>query len=428
MNPGTGHRIGFIGTRFSGTDGVSLEASKWAKVLWDHKHTSYWFGGKLNTDPNVSMLVPHAFFGHPDIQWINDRIFGRTRRNKDVTSRIYSISEHLKQEIYAFVQRFELDAIVAQNALCIPMNLPLGHALTTFVAETGFPTIAHHHDFYWERDRFKVNAVGDFLLMSFPPVLPSIQHVTINSVAQRDLSHRCGASSVLVPNVLDFETDPRGIDDFNADFRRAVGVSDDDILFLQPTRVVPRKGIEHAIALLASLRNPKCKLVITHESGDEGDEYQSALAEMAENQGVEVRFAANCVGDLRDDTGAKKIYDLGDAYAHADFITYPSLYEGFGNALIEAFYYRKPVLVNRYSIFVTDIEPKGFDVVTMNGFMTKDVVGQVRRVITDPVYRKQMVDHNYKLGKLFFSYAVLRRKLRAILTNFTGDEELYIRR
>ena len=145
---------------------------------------------------------------------------------------------------------------------------------------------------------------------------------------------------------------------------------------------------------------------------------------MAENQGVDLRLAADHVGDLRDDRDGKKMYDLGDAYAHADFITYPSIYEGFGNALIEAFYYRKPVLVNRYSIFVTDIEPKGFNVITMNGYLTKDVVERVRKVISDPLYRKEMVDHNYEFGKLFFSYAVLRRKLRAILTNFTGADEL----
>ena len=39
----------------------------------------------------------------------------------------------------------------------------------------------------------------------FPPTLPSIEHVTINSFAQHDLSWRTGASSILVPNVLDFE-------------------------------------------------------------------------------------------------------------------------------------------------------------------------------------------------------------------------------
>ena len=424
MSETAGHRIGFVGTRFAGTDGVSLEASKWAKVLWDHRHTSYWFAGKLNTDPSVSMLEPHAYFGHPDIQWINDRVFGCVNRDKEVTQRIYALSEHLKRQLYDFVERFDIEILVAQNALCIPMNVPLGLAITTFIAETNFPTIAHHHDFYWERDRFAVNAVGDFLRMAFPPDLPSIQHATISTAAQRDFSHRCGASSLLVPNVLDFETPPVGQDDYNVDFRREVGLEPDDIVFLQPTRIVPRKGIEHAINLVAALNNPKCKLVITHESGDEGEEYKHALTEIAEQQGVDLRFIADRIHEQRSEEGDVKYYDLADAYAHADFITYPSIYEGFGNALLEAFYYRKPVLVNRYSIFVTDIEPKGFEVITMNGYLTKEVVEHVKKVISDPVYREAMVDNNYELGKAFFSYAVLRRKLRALVTHYTGAENL----
>jgi len=424
MNTDMGHHLGFVGARFAGTDGVSLEASKWAKVLWDHRHTSYWFAGKLNTDPAVSMLEPHAYFGHPDIQWINDRIFGRAKRDKEVTQRIYAISEHLKRSLYDFVERFGIEVLIVQNALCIPMNVPLGLAITTFIAETSFPTIAHHHDFYWERDRFSVNAVGDFLRMAFPPDLPSIQHATINSAAQCDFSHRCGASSILVPNVLDFETPPVGHDDYNIDFRQEVGLEQDDIVFLQPTRVVPRKGIEHAINLVAALKDPRCKLVVTHESGDEGDEYLHALMEMAEHQGVDLRFIADRISEIRTDTEDVKTYNLADAYAHADFITYPSIYEGFGNALLEAFYYRKPVLVNRYSIFVTDIEPKGFEVITMNGFLTKEVIEHVRKVISDPVYREEMVGNNYELGKAFFSYSVLRRKLRALITNFTGADNL----
>ena len=40
-------------------------------------------------------------------------------------------------------------------------------------------------------------------------------------------------------------------------------------------------------------------------------------------------------------------------------MTYPSTYEGFGNALLEAIYFRVPVVINRYSIYVQDIEPKG---------------------------------------------------------------------
>ena len=420
-----GHRIGFVGTRFAGTDGVSLEAAKWAKVLWDHRHVSHWFAGKLDTDPGVSMLSPHAYFGHPDIQWINQRVYGRGYRDAEVTRRIFALAEHLKRSLYDFTRKFDIEILIVQNALCIPMNVPLGVAITTFIAETGFPTIAHHHDFYWERDRFAVNAIGDLLRMAFPCTLPSVQHVTINTEAQRALSHRRGVSSVLVPNVLDFENEPPGIDEFNADFRESVGLEEDDILFLQPTRVVPRKGIEHAISLIKALDNPKCKLVISHESGDEGHDYLDALREMAEQQGVDLRVIPDRIGEERgyneDDA---KVYLLADAYLHADFITYPSLYEGFGNALIEAFYYRRPVLVNRYSIFVSDIEPQGFDVITMNGYLTKDVVSKVQKVIDNPVYRKQMVEQNYVLSKRFYSYSVLRRKLRALVTNVTGMDDL----
>jgi glycosyltransferase involved in cell wall biosynthesis len=420
-----GHNIGFVSTRFAGTDGVSLESAKWAQVLWDYEHRSFWFAGKLDRDPAVSMFAPEAWFGDGDIAYINRHVYGTLTRSPDVTRLIHSISDHLKYQLYDFVRKFEIEILVVQNALTIPMNIPLGVAVTNFVAETGFPTIAHHHDFYWERDRFAVNAVGDFLSMAFPPDLPSIQHVTINSFAQEELSHRCGVSSILVPNVLDFEDEPPEPDEYALSLRGEIGLTDDDIMFLQPTRVVPRKGIEHSIALVAQLKDPRCKLVISHASGDEGHEYCEALIEMAEHQNVDLRFIDQRIDEERGtDENDQRIYTLGDAYAAADFITYPSIYEGFGNALLEGFYYRKPILVNRYSIFIADIEPREFQVVTMDGYLTRETVRHVRKVIDDDEYRAQMVEKNYELSKAFFSYSVLRRKLRALVTNFTGMDDL----
>ncbi|NNJ24710.1 glycosyltransferase family 4 protein [Alienimonas chondri] len=420
-----GRRIGFVSTRFHGTDGVSLEAAKWAQIFWTNKDESFWFSGKSDRDPAISSVIPEAYFGHPEIAAINEEVFGCVTRSPKITRRIQELADHLKGGIAEFVRHFEIDVLVAQNCLCIPMNIPLGVALTQYIAETNFPTIAHHHDFYWERDRFMVNAVGDYLEQAFPPNLPSIQHVTINTAGQQDLAWRTGCSSILVPNVLNFEEPPETCDLYSSDFRSEIGVAPDDILILQPTRVVPRKGIEHAINLVAQLRDPRCKLVITHESGDEGNEYQHALAEMAEHQGVDLRFVAARVGETRhSDAEGRKIYSLWDTYPHADFITYPSLYEGFGNALLEAFYFKKPVLVNRYSIFRQDIETKGFEVVTMDGYLTKDVTDGVRRVIDDVPYRDAMVEHNYHLALRFFGYTVLRRKLRSLVANLTGDDEL----
>ena len=416
-------RIGFVSTRFAGTDGVSLEAAKWAQVLSQRQHLNFWFAGKNDRGPSVCMTVPEAYFGHPDIEWINQRVYGVSHRSAETTRVIYDLADRLKHELYEFVRKFEIDLMIVQNASAIPMNLPLGVAIAHFIAETGFPTIAHHHDFYWERDRFTINGVADILGMAFPPALPTIQHATINQPAQSALARRTGVSSTLIPNVLDFAVDPPPPDDYSGDFRRSIGLEEDDILFLQPTRVVPRKGIEHAISLVAAVKNPKCKLVISHESGDEGHAYLSALYELADQQGVDMRVVATRVSENRatDPTGAK-VYTLADAYSHADFITYPSLYEGFGNALLEAFYFKKPVLVNRYSIYISDIEPKGFDVISMSGYITRDTVAHVRKVIEDREYRTKMVDHNYETAKKFFSFDVLRRKLQALVANLTGND------
>lgn len=423
-----GNRIGFVSTRFQGTDGVSLESEKWAKILSENGHACFWFAGKLDRDPNASMLVPHAYFGHSDIKWINDRIYGKSTRSPEVTARIYAISDHLKREIYDFVKKFEIDVLCVQNALTIPMNVPLGVALTNFIAETGFPTINHHHDFYWERDRFSVNAIGDLLNMAFPPSLPSIQNATINSAAQQSLAWRCGISSILVPNVLHFEEEPPEADEYARSFRAEIGIHDDDILFLQPTRVVARKGIEHSISLVKALNNPRVKLVISHDSGDEGHDYQEALIEMAEHSDVDMRFVNDRVGEQRGSNAkGQRVYTLSDAYSQADFITYPSLYEGFGNALLEAFYFRKPVLVNRYSIFIRDIEPRGFQVITMDGYLTREVVRNVNQVIQNPDVREAMVRRNFELGRAYFGYAVLRRKLRALVANVTGMDETAIK-
>ncbi|NIP85111.1 MAG: glycosyltransferase family 1 protein, partial [Planctomycetales bacterium] len=47
-------------------------------------------------------------------------------------------------------------------------------------------------------------------------------------------------------------------------------------------------------------------------------------------EGVDLRFVHTVVGQRREvDHSGKKLYTLEDVYSQADFITYPSLYEGF---------------------------------------------------------------------------------------------------
>ncbi len=94
--------------------------------------------------------------------------FSLPTRPTEITSRIHKLTAHLKEQLYAFVRDFQIELLVVQNALAIPMNIPLGIALTELIAETAMPTIAHHHDFFWERKRFLTNCVWDYLNMAFP--------------------------------------------------------------------------------------------------------------------------------------------------------------------------------------------------------------------------------------------------------------------
>ena len=331
------------------------------------------------------------------------------------------MADYLKGTLYQFVDRFQIDVLIPENALTIPMHQPLAVAITDFMLETGIPGIAHHHDFYWERVRFSINAVPDYLDMAFPPRLPHMAHTVINAAAQEQLSLRKGVGSLLIPNVLDFDKAPPPPDAYAADVREAIGLEEDDIFILQPTRIVPRKGIEHAVKLVSMLNNPRCKLVISHDAGDEGYEYKHMIEELAREDNVDVRFIGERVSEFRQyDADGRKMYTLWDLYPFADLVTYPSTYEGFGNALLEAIYFKKPVVINRYDIFVEDIEPKGFDLAVINGFMTREVARKVQRLLTEPDYRDGVVEHNYRVARRYYSHTTLRRLLRKVINSLTG--------
>ena len=414
--------IGFVSTRISGTDGVSLEIEKWEQILKEFGHNIYWFAGELDRAPERSFLVSEAYFNTPENLELNKTVFGTEKRSRDTTNLINVQKEFLKDRLYEFIEKFSLDILIPENCLAIPMHIPLGVALTEVIVETKIPVIAHHHDFYWERPRFLINSVGDYISSSFPPDLPSIKHVVINSMIQKDLAAKRGISSTVIYNVIDFSRKGKVFDDFNSDFRKNLGFADDDILILQPTRVVSRKGIEQALYLIKSLDMPRAKLIISHSAGDEGLDYFNWINESARQQNIPVYFIYNHLHDKRKyDEKGSKLYCLWDVYPHVDLVTYPSLYEGFGNAFLEAVYFRKPLLVNRYSVYIVDIEPKGFDVVAIDGYLTQEKVLQVREVLLNRKLRTEMVERNYELGKKYFSMSLLRERLKVILNSIYGE-------
>jgi len=416
-----GKRIGFVATRLAGTDGVSLETGKWAEVMERMGHACFYMAGELDTPGDKSLLVPSCHFSHPGAVEVYDGCFGVTTRPPRVTRKAEDLKHGLKQSVRDFVDHFELDMIIPENAVTIPLNIPLGLALTEYLIELGTPAIAHHHDFYWERKRFQRNACWDYLSKAFPPHMPTIQHAVINSSQDAQLSLRTGISATVIPNVMDFKNAPVPENGYADDLREEMGVPDGNAMILQPTRIIPRKGIEHAMELVNRLGVP-ATLVISHASGDEGDAYAVRLREYSDMLNVHTVFCGDRSGEERGTTpDGRKVYTLADLYHAADLVTYPSTIEGFGNAFLEAIYYRKPILVNNYSIFETDIKPKGFRTIEMEEYLQSGSLAMAREVMNNASLREEMAEINYVLATKFFSYEVLEQKLGTLLMNCFGS-------
>ena len=410
-------KIGFVSTRIAGTDGVTLETYKWYQVLERNGYECCFFAGELDTPQEKSFLEPKAHFEDPEIHEIHAHCFGKTTRTASLSAKIQEIKDYLKTKLYEFCNKFNIDILIPENALAIPMNIPLALALTELIAETGMPTVVHHHDFSWERKRFLINAVQDYLQQAFPPNLRSMRHVVINSAASRQLSYRTGISNVVIPNVFDFASPPPPPPNGKL-LRAELGFEDNDLFVLQPTRIVPRKWIERAVELISLMKLKQPRLVVSHESGDEGDLYAQRVLEYASRLGVKIVYIGDKVGSAHCfKAKSDKKFTMDDIYQNADLVTYPSGYEGFGNAFLEAIYFKKQIVVNRYSIFVEDIEPCGFEVIPFESFVTQEVVDRIK-LFLEPETLSRTADHNYELGRRYFSYEVLEKKLLPLIEFF----------
>ncbi len=411
-------RIGIIATRLSGTDGVSLEVQKTARVLRGLGHDVFFCAGELGGYASGGILIPELHFKHPAIQAVNQRAFVEKNPSdcENLLHTIESLAVELERSLDEFVQANRLDLLFIENALAIPMNLPLGLALTNLIQRLNIPAIGHHHDFYWERARYQDNNIFDLLDAYFPPDLPNLRHATINSIAQSRLKARRGLDSIVIPNVHDFATPPPVMDDFNADFRFSARIGANDLLVFQPTRVIQRKGIELAIELVHHLCKPNARLLIAHSADDEGLAYFNWLKREAQAMGVDLRFLADITAEERRLSEGRKTYAMWDIYSHANLVTYPSLYEGFGNALLEAVYFKRLVVVNRYPVYNADIYPLGFEFIELDGYVSQQAVAQTLDLLADPSAVRAIAEKNYAIAQEHFSLQVLEQKLVEILS------------
>ncbi len=416
--------VGIVIGRFGGVDGVALETEKWIEVLRRLGHVVHVLAGELEAALPASVL-PEIAFSHPaTIREQADAFFVQDADEAELVARLERDSAYIEAEITRWLTSTGIEILITQNSTALPCHLTMGMALKRVIERTGIKTIAHEHDFHWERgDRYhtRYDGVRAIIDECFPPDLANITHVVINTFCRDSLRNERGIEAHVIPNVMDFEADFGRRDSFNQHLPQSLGLQPSDIALFQVTRIVRRKGIETAIDLVDRLDDPRVKLIVTgHSDDDYQGEYLRELRQMADRlpRGHQVQFVGDRFANVRvAANGHAGKFSLSDGYAHAHACTYFSRYEGFGNAFVEALAARVPIFVNNYKpVYWPDIGSKGFKTVQIeDSVLTDRAVEEIRDVLFDRQKRDEIADFNFELGRELFSFEVLAGLLEPLL-------------
>ncbi len=443
-------KIAFVAGKLGDVDGVSLEVEKWIHILKDQGHEIYAVSGKFSSP--VEGVSDDNMLTIPDIRFDSDiqreyeqmvfpylskyQTYLTAQKLRDVVEEMSHKGSYISDIIFEFIQKNSIDVLVAQNTNAMPMTLLGGLAVYKLCTEKRIATIFHHHDFWWERSRFCNSAIESLLSETMPPRAPGLEHVVLSNYASHILRSIKRVQPRIIPNCEDFDS-PVVLDDYNSDFRESLGFSAEDILVVQPTRIVPRKRIEDSVRLLSRLGkkypefNSRIKLVISLYQGDEPNlGYVEMIKSLAESEKVPLYFIADRVGSVRgSDSEGRKIYTNRDVLANADLATYLPIWEGFGNAFLEAVAARVPVVISTYLVYKTDIRVHDFDNIEIpdnydsSGALVipDEPLTQIYNILTDRMLKKAVVEKNFRVGREYFGMNVLKDCLSELFGEYSFE-------
>ena len=439
-------KIALAHFRTGQTDGVSLEMDKWRLVLEKMGHQVVYISGT----PAAEIQIEELFYqNEKNLKYVANAYHSlvdyssEKELQTDIESTAAVIAEKLEREI----KKAEIELLIPNNVFSLGWNLPAAVAFKKVIKKLGLKTLAHHHDFYWERELYSNPICGfveEMLAEYFPPRLEEIEHVVINKIAQGELKKRKGLDSTVVPNVFDFKQPLWQKDEYNRDLRAKLGIKEDDIVILHATRIAERKAIELGIEFTAKLQQQdlqgklyddryfgsKNKVVFLLPGLTEGnEEYIQFLDQKAAAKNVEVIWANEFFAHQRSQREGENIYSLWDSYVISDLITYTSIKEGWGNQLLEAFFAKKPVVVFEYPVFESDIKELNLKLASLGADYRKREDGYIKiaeekfepalkeaqKYLKDHNYRQQAVEDNFEIAAENFSYTRLKDLLEELI-------------
>ena len=334
-------RAAFLSFRFGPTDGVSVVARSWRAAFDRFGYDTVAVAGEGEADRHV------AGFGlQAPVDGEEPDVAGLERALADV------------------------DLVVVENLLTIPLNLPASAAAAKVLA--GRPALLHHHDPPWHRARFAH-------ITELPAHDPAWRHVAITHLLAGELAER-GIDATLIYNAFTPPPARTAAEHaaLRAEVRAALGVAPGEWLVAHPVRAIERKEVPAAIALCEAL----------------GATYW-LLGPAEEGYGPELE---RVLGAARCRVLHRTWDDVEGIYAAADHVTFPSTWEGFGNPPIEAALHRRTVSVGPYPV-AAELRAKGFQ------WWSPDQVDTIRAAIEHPDSPevRRLLDRNESVAREHFS-------------------------
>ena len=281
-------------------------------------------------------------------------------------------SAHPPNEDHLVAALRDVDLIVIENLCTIPLNLPAARVVAAVCG--GRPTVMHHHDPPWQRERFRH-------VTELPIDDPAWRHVTINELTRREFSDR-GIEATCIYNGFPIDRLGQGIA-----VRDALDISPDQRLIAHPVRAIERKDVATAVHLATQLGGTYWLWGPAEEGY--GPTLETLLAE------------AKC--PVRRGTPDALPRDL---YAACDAVVYPSRWEGFGMVPIEAAIYRRPVVVGAYRV-ADELRAMGFRWFGVNEVSALDAF------LTAP--NPEHHDHNWAIVGERLSLSAMTEQIRCLL-------------
>ncbi len=445
-------KIAMIHYRIGETDGVSLEMDKWKLSFEKLGHEVIYISGDKSAIDSV--VVPRLSFKTAEHKkfFSNSYVKLTDYTEGELIDTFEKYSDELAEDLIKIIEDNNIDMIVPNNVSSLGFNVPIGIGIAKLIERTNIVCLYHHHDFYWERDRYSkptCNYVTECLSKYFPFNNERTKHCVINQIAKAELMTRKGIDSVVVPNVFDFSAPLWIKDDYNRYIRNELGIKDNDLVFLQATRIADRKAIEMAVDLLNVLFKYKDKLIgrelYNGEVFTKHSEIYFVLAGMNEleddrfeilNRRInESKFKSlyinDMVGHSRGINGVQQKYSLWDIYTISDFVTYPSILEGWGNQLLEALFAKIPIVTYEYPVFETDISKFGLNIVSLGKEYSVDQEGmfyvkeeiyeecalKIIDILTSKVKYYEVSNANFDIAAKYLSYEALNDILESVMCN-----------